>query len=207
MSQGRVFVGLCVLAILWVVVYWVWDAPAVDAPAARITFADPIVEPPSDNDVHPATPDRGVIPPEFETHVITASGETWESISQAFYATPAHAAALADANPYIVELTVGREIRVPVDPTNVRGRVVQPAPVEVSPPADTPAPNPNGPRIIAEHVVQPGEVLGTIAKKYYGSSAESKYMAIYEFNRERLGLRSPNAITPGDTLLIPALDE
>jgi nucleoid-associated protein YgaU len=214
MSQGRVFVGLCLLATLWVVVYWVWDAPAVDSPVARITFADPIVDAPlpgESTDDASALPESGVVAPEFETHVITKAGETWESISQAFYATSKHALALSDANPYVVDLTVGREIRVPLDPTNVRGRVIEPPPAEepapVEAPADPPSDAPERPRIIAEHVVQPGEVLGAIAKKYYGTSAESKYMAIYEFNRERLGLRSPNAITPGDTLLIPELDE
>jgi nucleoid-associated protein YgaU len=209
MRQGRVFVGLCILSILWIVLYWMWDAPAVDSPVARVTFAN-APEPrhesadhapaPDDTTPHPqaAPPSAGVIAPEFDTYTVGSPGETWASISLAVYGTPDHAAALSDANPYVAELTPGREIRVPKNPANTRGIVVEPPP-------DEPKSDPTGPRIIAEHVVQPGEVLGTISAKYYGTS--SKYMVIYEFNRERLGLESPNVITPGDTLLIPAIDD
>lgn len=49
------------------------------------------------------------------------------------------------------------------------------------------------------YVVQPGDTLGSISRKFYGTSA--RYMDIYNANRESLA--SPNAVTVGQTLIIP----
>ncbi len=49
------------------------------------------------------------------------------------------------------------------------------------------------------HVVESGETLGKIAKKYYGDA--SLYNQIFEANRDVL--KDPNKIFPGQTLRIP----
>ncbi|MDM7921449.1 MAG: LysM peptidoglycan-binding domain-containing protein, partial [Pyrinomonadaceae bacterium] len=49
------------------------------------------------------------------------------------------------------------------------------------------------------YVVQPGDTLGVISRKVYGTS--SRYMEIYNANRDQLS--SPNNVTVGQTLTIP----
>ena len=53
------------------------------------------------------------------------------------------------------------------------------------------------------HVVESGDTLGHIAKRYLGSA--SAYMKIFEANRALLD--DPNKIFPGQKLLIPPADE
>jgi nucleoid-associated protein YgaU len=53
------------------------------------------------------------------------------------------------------------------------------------------------------HVVEPGDTLGHIAKRYLGKS--SAYMQIFEANRALLD--DPNKIYPGQKLLIPSADD
>lgn len=49
------------------------------------------------------------------------------------------------------------------------------------------------------YIVQPGETLGSISRKFYGTSG--RYMDIYNANRDTLS--SPNSVTVGQTLVIP----
>jgi len=53
------------------------------------------------------------------------------------------------------------------------------------------------------HVVEPGDTLGHISKRYLGKS--SAYMKIFEANRALLD--DPNKIYPGQKLLIPQVEE
>ena len=59
-------------------------------------------------------------------------------------------------------------------------------------------------KVKAEHTVKEGDTLGQIAMQYYGSAAEEKWMAIYEFNKFVIG-DNPNLIKPGQVLKIPEL--
>jgi nucleoid-associated protein YgaU len=61
---------------------------------------------------------------------------------------------------------------------------------------DDPVDSPVGSRT---YVVQPGDTLGGISRKVYGTS--SRYMDIYNANRDRLS--SPNNVNVGQTLIIP----
>lgn len=54
-----------------------------------------------------------------------------------------------------------------------------------------------------KHVVKTGETLGTIAAKYYGTSA--KYMDIFNANRALMTVRGPDYLVAGWTLVIPAV--
>jgi colicin import membrane protein len=58
---------------------------------------------------------------------------------------------------------------------------------------------------IAEHTVVSGDSLSGIAKKFYGSTARDKWMAIYEENKDIIG-DNPNLIHPGQVFKIPKLD-
>lgn len=49
------------------------------------------------------------------------------------------------------------------------------------------------------HVVQPGDTLWAISKKYYGNGAQ--YTKIYNANRDKI--KNPNLIYPGQKLVIP----
>lgn len=49
------------------------------------------------------------------------------------------------------------------------------------------------------YIVQPGDTLGKISRKFYGTS--SRYMDIYNANRDVL--RSPNSVEVGQRLVIP----
>ncbi|MGS2741108.1 LysM peptidoglycan-binding domain-containing protein [Sinomicrobium sp. M5D2P17] len=51
------------------------------------------------------------------------------------------------------------------------------------------------------HVVQQGETLGKIAKKYYGDA--SKYNSIFQANTDKL--KNPDLIHPDQELVIPRL--
>ena len=53
------------------------------------------------------------------------------------------------------------------------------------------------------HVVEPGDTLGFIAKRYYGKSG--LYMAIFDANRGLL--KDPDKIYPGQKILIPSTNK
>lgn len=61
----------------------------------------------------------------------------------------------------------------------------------------TPPVNPKSNRT---HVVQPGDTLWAIAKKYYGNG--NQYTKIYNANKDKI--KNPNLIYPGQKLVIPA---
>lgn len=196
-SARKVVVGLFLLVLLWIGVYWWWpadppittiapesQAPAVDPPRRTdpvATKPPPIVEPPS----------RGVIEPQFRSHVV-AKGETLESISSKYFGTTEHAGAIARANPLMspARLTEGRTIRVPMDPSNVQGVVVGDA---------APEPGAGAMAETSEYVVQKGDSLARIARRLYDD--ESLADLIYQANRDKL--TSPERIRVGQTLRIP----
>ncbi len=60
-----------------------------------------------------------------------------------------------------------------------------------------------GPVLPTEHVVQSGDTLSGIAKKYYGDAA--KWPEIYKANKDVIG-DDPSKIYPGQKFTIPKLD-
>lgn len=82
--------------------------------------------------------------------------------------------------------------------------VAAPAPAPAAVPAAAPAPAAAAPVAAAPasarvHVVEKGDTLGAIAKKYYGTA--SLYPKIFDANRDVLN--DPNLIKPGQKLRIP----
>ena len=72
------------------------------------------------------------------------------------------------------------------------------APVVAVAKKEEPAPAVN-PKSNGTHVVQPGDTLWAIAKKYYGNGAQ--YTKIFNANRDKI--KNPNLIYPGQKLVIP----
>ena len=73
------------------------------------------------------------------------------------------------------------------------------APVVAVAKKEEPAPTVN-PKSTGTHVVQPGDTLWAIAKKYYGNG--NQYTKIFNANKDKI--KNPNLIYPGQQLVIPA---
>lgn len=202
LKDPRQVIGyLCLLAIVWIAVYWWWE-PRSDP---RLVFAPPLVEvdsldvrtgddPVPDVSVAPPeliepAPELPVEPPKFVDYTVRR-GDTLESIARAQLGHRRFAEAIARANPMsdLSMLREGRVIKIPVDPENIQGRPT----VEVETPPEDPW---------REYVVQAGDSLSRISSRMYGTSQHVDL--IFEANRERLRLRSPDSIREGQTLMIP----
>lgn len=72
------------------------------------------------------------------------------------------------------------------------------APVVAVAKKEEPAPTVN-PKSTGTHVVQPGDTLWAIAKKYYGNG--NQYTKIFNANKDKI--KNPNLIYPGQQLVIP----
>lgn len=203
---------LCLLAVVWIAVYWWWE-PRSDP---RLVFAPPMVTVESQartdsspDDVEPQpeyadTPEAlsthtplehtlPVEPPSFIEYTVKRN-DTLESIARAHLGHHRYVEAIRRANP-MSDLTVlpeGRVIKIPIDPDNIQGRPI------AQPQDESAAPSTERAR---EYVVQSGDSLSRISHRMYGSS---QYVdLIYEANRQRLGLRSRDAIREGQVLIIP----
>ncbi len=223
--SSRIFVGVCLLVLLWIGTYWVYE-PGRPATGAEVSFAEPsgpvdptpgggvgdgggvVVDPPDPGPVvrpretpvpvvqdepEPAPAGQRVVPPEFRDYVIRP-GDTLESIARSLWGDSSLWPAIARSNPLKDprRLAVGETIRVPVDPENIQGRVVE---GDGAAPASTPTADPGW----VEYTVQPGDSLTRIARSYYGSVRFAD--AIFEANRETLS--SPDALRVGQVLRLP----
>lgn len=207
--------GLAALALVgvWIAAYWLWPADdAVDH--APITFDNVRIAPagdsaptsirpapgspsPGDNpsdkpNTKPAALDpalAGAQPLRFTQHTIDA-GETMQTIAKRAYGDESLWTAIAKANPLTdpAALRVGMTLRIPIDPSDIQGL---PAPRKPAAPAK--------PRFPLEYVVQEGDSLSVVAKRFYGRS--SLYGRIFDANRALL--RTPDELKPGMRLLIP----
>lgn len=204
-ASGRVAIALLTLIGVWTLVFWLWepsrpkvtaahgDAPVIStvsdqagARAAAMTAPEPL-------DV---SRPQAVVPPSMRRHVVQKD-ETLATISKAYFGSESYADAISRANPTLSppDLKAGREILVPIDPSNIRGRVLDTETTrEALATTQTPAP-------IPEYVVQSGDSLSTIAKKVYGSAQHAEF--IFEQNRDRL--RNRNMVRAGMSLRVPSL--
>ncbi|MFK7758647.1 MAG: LysM peptidoglycan-binding domain-containing protein [Phycisphaerales bacterium] len=135
-----------------------------------------------------------LVKPEFDTHVV-AQGEILQDIASRYYGRASMWNVIARANPRVdpLKLREGMELRIPVDPDNIQGRVVGEEGASESETDDT----------TVEYLVQSGDSLSLIAKRFYGSSKHADF--IYESNRDVL--RSMDSIQIGQTLMLPPLDQ
>lgn len=207
--SSRAGLAMVVLAILWIVVYWRTTPPALDlidtpAPAAvasRTTLPSPALtpqiptpaptvadaphEPPAGPPPAPRPAPGDVIPPTFDLYPIEP-GDTAQSISRKRWGTSAHWRAVLRANPLtdFSRIKPGQTIKVPRDPDNVQGVVVEP---------ETDA--------FVEYTVAPGDTLSAIAAARYGKS--SLWRRILDANRDKLNDDATN-LRPGMKLKVPS---
>lgn len=219
---ARMFSGLGVLVMVWIVVYWAWPMGDGEADFTGISMGetgegagtalmlegetsverfapvDEFLERLPENDNDPEAAVGGVIPPEFKEYVIR-DGDTFERISRRVYGVRRHAMAIGRANPLLDprKLREGQTIRVPVDPTNIQGKPV----VAEGDEGEQGEPEPALPAPVIEYTVMRGDTLGGIAKSFYGSILYVDFL--YEANRDRLS--SKNDLGLGQVLLIPPL--
>lgn len=150
------------------------------------------------------TPGKHLVPPRFTDYTVQKGDTSFSAISKRFYGTPAHGEAISRANPFVTpdKLIAGKtKLRIPKDPTNIQGRIEEtPATPAGEPQAPaTPSAAADEPQT---HTVQPGETLGAISKRYYGTTG--RWKAILEANADMLD--KPEHLRAGMTLKIPPKD-
>jgi nucleoid-associated protein YgaU len=215
--SSRMFVGVCLLVLLWIGTYWVYDPgrgdreptisfaepdrgpdPAAEMPAAPVVAppapTSPVVSEPAPET--PADPGLRVEPPLFREYIVRAN-DTYERIAQRELGSSSLAGAIARANPLKdpTRLQPGQPLRIPLDPDNIQGRVVTAGGGEPVEP-----PKPQTPTAV-EYRVQPGDTLTGIARSYYGSIRHADF--IFASNRDVLA--GPDSLRVGQVLRLPPL--
>lgn len=222
---SRIFIGLCLLVLVWIGVYWMWQ-PSQEKPA-RITFEQPgidlpqqpIQDPATQSDEKPTiisqidigapppnptqtpdpTPKPRLIQPEFFEHVVQPN-ERMQTIAAKYFDSGDNWAIIARANPFVdpQKLKVGMVLRIPKDPQNLQGKVIgrETRPGVIESHTDTQA-------TTIEYVVRPGDSLSVIAQRIYGSSRHARF--IFDSNRDIL--KSMDDISVGQLLKLPPLPE
>lgn len=179
-------------------------APLTQPPIAE---APPVIEPsrPAPAPPPPAPGEvRAVVEPQFRSYVVRAGDTSFDIIARRNGGGSALAEAISRANPYVTpnRLVPGRTVlRIPLDPSNVQGKVVTLRSGErpAGPSASPPATSEQGER---EYTVQSSDTLSGIAQKMYGRSAQ--WRKIYQANRDRI--ENPDRLKAGVVLRIPPAD-
>jgi nucleoid-associated protein YgaU len=147
----------------------------------------------------------GLLPsylPEYRFYACR-DGDSWRSIADRYYGTPARADLLRRANEGRRQVVPGEKILVPVIDLTEDGPVGGGghAPVRPPVPPQVPARSATPPAGVAPgyHVVVEGESLWKIAKDAWGEG--SRWKEIYEANRDVLA--SPDDLSAGQRLRIP----
>lgn len=223
-TPRRIFGIVCLLVAVWIVTYWVYEpaeppvtfgerpasislAEVTQTPAPQPPEPEPDPEPepvtvvvadPSQAQA-PRTVSR-LEPPAFREYVVQQGDTSLQVIAKRELGDSRYWVAIAQANPYLdpAKLYPGRtRLRIPLDPTNIQGRVVEvPAGDAAADPA--PAQKPPEPEDI-EYTVAPGDTLSGIAQRFYGDPG--RWRTIYEANRAVLG--DPDRLKSGMKLKIP----
>jgi len=245
---SRILLGLSVLVLLWIAVYWLWQPAsaepritwdqtppavqtrAVEPPTRSLTenrprpvepapqaTRKPEPDPQPQHPVvikHPTPTGTTVIPPTFRDYTVR-SGDTLEKIAKREFGKSSLWTVIAEANPLRDprRLKPGDVIRIPLDPGNVQGKVVQtppgapePAPAVASKPEPKPAdPAKTEPttdaNAVVTYTVKPGDTLTGIARAYYGSQGFDEFIF---FNNQDV-LDSPDELKVGMTLKLPPI--
>lgn len=224
-NPSKLVFAMAVLLGVWVAVFWLWKPRPTDAAGGRISYGQPpdiaaaqvamdrnpaprpaevaplpvapLPVPVQPETIQPAPfPGKRLIAPEFTEYTVQKGDGSFAAISRRVYGTAAHGEAISRANPFVTpdKLIVGRtKLRIPKDPSNIQGRV-----------EEVPGALPGTPEEAAagEHTVQPGETLGAISKRYYGTT--TRWKAILEANSDLLD--KPEKLRAGMTLRIPPKD-
>ena len=143
----------------------------------------------------PTPPTERVIAPAFR-EVVVRSGDTYERIARRELGRGSLWTAIAEANPLKDprRIRAGDVLRVPIDPANTQGIVVE----ATDPAPATPAEGGGVARGV-EYTVRSGDTLSGIARTYYGSPGFDDF--IYHHNSDRL--KSKNDLRVGQVLVLP----
>jgi len=221
--SSRIFFGLCMLVLVWIGVYWMWQPareqePTIDfgnRPAANLndedqgpaeSAVDPVITEPIETEpqVDPVqfaqpivVPSPKLIAPEFTDHVVQPD-ELMQTIAKHYFGSIDDWTVIAKANPRIDprKLRPGMVLRIPKDKTNIQGKLVgtQSQPGVIESHTDTDSK-------IIEYIVQSGDSLSRISLRIYGSTRHARF--IYDSNRDIL--RSMDSISIGQLLKLPPL--
>ncbi|MDF1809733.1 MAG: LysM peptidoglycan-binding domain-containing protein [Phycisphaerales bacterium] len=222
--SSRIFFGLCMLVLVWIGVYWMWQPNREQSPI--ITFEQPPVEmndsdsPDSDpesnepesivdspqidnNTNNPAEEETSdqprVIAPEFIEHIV-APNEVLQTIAKHYFGSIDDWPVIAKANPRVdpQKLKAGMILRIPKDKNNIQGVLENNETV-----AGVIESHTNPESKVIEYVVRSGDSLSLISKRIYGSTRYAGF--IYESNRDTL--RSIDSISVGQLLRLPPIPE
>ncbi|MGH7131079.1 MAG: LysM peptidoglycan-binding domain-containing protein [Phycisphaerales bacterium] len=217
------------LLVVWIAAFWLWNPASSNStdpkisrgnptPAAAVTEPEPeptpayvpeptpvVVAPPQ----QPATEKvKRLIPPKFRTVTIQKGDTSFAAVSRReFNGDARYAEAISKANPLVSpnKLIAGKtQLRIPLDPENIQGKVVE-IEVATNQPAatttNTPAPSAST-ADAQSYVVKSDDTLSTIAKRFYGKSGA--WQKIFNANRDKIP--SPERLKPGITITIPPAD-
>ncbi|MCA9304504.1 MAG: LysM peptidoglycan-binding domain-containing protein [Phycisphaerales bacterium] len=228
--SSRIFVGLCLLVLVWIGVYWMWEPERDDPP--RITFPGAVEEPEDSGAVIDREPEpepepvvienplrapierQPVIPPEIITD-LDAGRHATRVIPPEF---TTHTVREYETMGSIAKSLWGSSSRwdvisranPSVDPDRLRVGMVLRIPVDpdnvqgkVVRDDREPGAVPEPTAKVVEYFVQSGDSLSRIAQRFYGSSRYADF--IYDYNRDTL--RSKDDLKIGQLLKLPPLDE
>ncbi len=175
---------------------WPAEAPVAAAPSAGEVPASQEVWTPSPS----SSPSFTTVPAVSSSEYVVQQGDTLWIIAKKVYGKGSQWHQIFEANRDRLStpeamLKIGMRLMIPEAPASL----LPPAP---SAPWDSQLAG--GPDVSGSgrmHVVESGESLYTIAKKYYGSGEKTKTDMIYAANRERM--RSPDMLKVGMSLEIP----
>jgi len=230
--SSRIFVGLCLLVLVWIGVYWMWEPEGNDSP--QITFPGVTHDPVDRVDRAPAEPEPVTIkqavepeeqplepvieprvtPPEIITD-LDAERHATRVIPPEF---TQHTVRENETMGSIARALWGSSSRwdvisranPSVDPDRLRVGMVLRIPVDpdniqgkvVRDDRDPGTRAEPTPKVV-EYFVQSGDSLSRIAQRFYGSSRHADF--IFEYNRATL--RSKDDLKIGQLLKLPPLDE
>lgn len=172
------------------------SAPPMEVFEPPVAAPDPLPEQAEEPPVARPEPGQVLVPPAFRDYTVVRDDNA-ERISRKVYGERIYWRAIMQANPNVDfdrGLRVGQVIRVPVDPSNVQGLVVEASEVETDDAASSPDVGET------EWVVQRGDTLSGIAKAVYGRA--SLWRLIRDANSDQVNRDGTN-IRAGMTLRIP----
>ena len=227
---SRIFIGLCLLVLVWIGVYWMWQ-PSREEAKPKITFEQPsdlpVISTPSQDEI-PEIPSNGsgslldrVTNPEDSDEIeqtpqtdtqaprlqppeffehVVRQKDTMQTIAREYFGDSQSWGVIARANPF-------------VDPQKLREGMIIRIPKDPdniqgqvvgreTEPGVIEQHTPNRSAVI-EYVVRPGDSLSKISLTIYGSTRHARF--IFDSNRDVL--RSMDDISIGQLLRLPPLPE
>ncbi len=226
---SRIFLGLCMLVLVWIGVYWMWRPRRELDPV--ITFEPPPVEQQPDPALSPSGPPPSQNAGPLISHIQQPPPTVAPTAEPASQPVPTDRPRLIPpeftehtvlkgevmqtiAQHYygsINDWTIIARANPRVDPQRLREGMVLRIPKDknniqglvtgsTAQPGVIEPRTPTGSRVI-EYVVRPGDSLSVIAQRIYGSSRHARF--IYESNRD--ALKSMDSISIGQLLKLPPL--